>query len=189
MKGLRPKRPGIRGEDGLSLIEAVISISVLMFVALGLTQTMIAGYRALRTTKTVQQATALGDEMVEAARALAYDALSHNDADLSSASDQNVVEAAQFATKYPGTPLTGKLYDPDGTSGPLECEKLVYTTAGGGITQHVNPGVTVGSETYTVQQYATWVDGGDQGGATQSYKRFVTVVSWTFAGQNKSYRS
>ncbi|HYI44774.1 MAG TPA: hypothetical protein VE174_04840 [Actinomycetota bacterium] len=181
MKGLRPRRPGMRGEDGLSLIEAVISISVLMFVALGLTQTMIAGYRALRTTKTVQQATALGDQTVEAARALSYEALSHNTTDTTLASDSDILTTC--------TGLTGSyFFDPDG-SGPLKCEKLVYSAAGGGIDPHVNTGVAVGSETYSVRQYATWVDGSAQGGTVESYKRFVTVVTWNFAGATKTYRS
>ena len=100
MKGLRPRRPGMRGEDGLSLIEAVISISVLMFVALGLTQTMIAGYRALRTTKTVQQATAVGDQTVEAARAVAYAALSHNTTDTTLAGDGEIRSACPGPHRY-----------------------------------------------------------------------------------------
>lgn len=169
-----------RGEEGLSLVEVLVSLMVLGFVMLTMTYSLTSGYSSLRRAKTTQTATSIGNEQIEAARDLTYDALALVDADLDPTTDSQVLTSC-------GTLGTGKFFDPDG-SGPLNCERLVYSTTGGGIPQHMTTQALNG-ETYTVSRYVTWVDADAQGGADEDYKRIVTIVTWTDVNTTKTFRA
>ncbi|MGH2554453.1 MAG: type IV pilus modification PilV family protein [Actinomycetota bacterium] len=157
-------------EEGITLVEVIAALAVMAVVMLALAASMIRGYATLRTAKQFQQATSLGNQGIESARDLDYETLAMVDADLDPTTDTEIVTTC-------GSLGAGKFFDPDGT-GPLNCERLVYSAAGGAIDDH-QVDQTVGNESYTISRYVTWVDADSQGGTGEDYKRVVTIVDWT----------
>lgn len=156
-------------EGGFTIIEASIAMLVVALMFTALSAGLISGLRATRDARLYQQATSHGEEAVEAARDLQYDALVMQSADLS------------------GDPRiqSGPKFDPD-QSGPLVAEPVVASSSGGSIAPHITTEV-VGNTTFTTSRYVTWVDDGIQGGPAQSYKRMVVMIEWQVGGRKNSY--
>jgi Tfp pilus assembly protein PilV len=167
------------GEAGLTLIETLMALLVFLLIFLALLTSTIAGFTAVRQTRFVQQASALANESIEAARDLSYDSVILVSSDTSWTGDPHV--STTCAPNFTGV----RSHDPDGT-GPLACERIIE-----GATGSFNPHRmtrTVNGKQFTVNRYVTWVDDATQGGTGQSYKRFSVVVEWEHNG-TKRYRA
>lgn len=176
----RPPRSGIRRhvalwrqEQGFSLVEALASLLVLALVMSAMAAGTIAAYRAVRQTKFLQQATALGNEAVERARDLSFDDLVMDTSDLSG--DARVLGTCSG--------LTGTAFFKPASN--LNCEKIVHAV-GGPVDPHITT-ETVEGKQYTVSRYITWVDRTSQGGAGEHYKRLAVIVEWDDTGVSRSY--
>jgi type II secretory pathway pseudopilin PulG len=176
--GVFPIHRRISSEAGIGLIESVITLAVAAIILLSLTYSILSALGASRSSKLFLQATSLGNEAVESARDLAYEALIMVNADL--AGDARVVGSCSG--------LSGTyFYDPDGT-GPLSCEAIVSSDSGGSIFPHVTT-ETVGTSQFSVSRYVTWVDEDTQGGVGQDYKRIAVIVEWTVNSEPLSYET
>ncbi|MGH2729366.1 MAG: type IV pilus modification PilV family protein [Actinomycetota bacterium] len=163
------------GQEGFTLVESVVALFIALTILTALSLTTISGYRAVRSTRGTQQATALGNEAIEAVRDLNYDELAM---DL----DADTTPDTAILTSCAG--LTGSyFYKP----GALNCEAIV-TDGGGAINPHVTT-ETIGSETFTIKRYVTWADDVVQGGPQKSYKRVTAVVSWDASGTIRTYQT
>jgi type II secretory pathway pseudopilin PulG len=156
-------------EKGFTIVEASIAMLIVAMMFTALSAGLISGLRATRDARLFQQATAIGEEAVEAARDLNYDTLVMQTSDL--AGDPRV--------------QSGPRFDPD-QSGPLVSEPIVTSTSGGAIVPHITTEV-VFNTTFRTSRYVTWVDDALQGGPAQSYKRMVVMIEWDVAGRTNSY--
>jgi type II secretory pathway pseudopilin PulG len=178
-KWVRKARLAASGEAGLTLIETLMALLVFLLIFLALLTSTIAGFTAVRQTRFVQQASALANESIEAARDLGYDAVILVSSDTTWTGDPHVSTAC--SPNFSGV----RSHDPDG-NGPLACERIVE-----GATGSFNPHRvirTINGKQFTVYRYVTWVDDATQGGTGQSYKRFSVVVEWEHNG-TKRYRA
>ena len=157
------------GDGGFTIIEASIAMLVVAMMFTALSAGLISGLRATRDARLFQQATSMGQEAVEAARDLSYDALVMQTSDL--AGDPRIGPGPKF--------------DPDG-SGSLVAEPIVTSSSGGSIVPHITT-ETVVNTTFTKSRYVTWVDDTMQGGPAQSYKRMVVIIEWPVGNQTNRY--
>jgi type II secretory pathway pseudopilin PulG len=161
----------VAGEGGFTIIEASIAMLIVAMMFTALSAGLSGGLRAVRDARLYQRATALGEEAVEAARNLPYDALVMQTSDLS------------------GDPRiqSGPKFDPDG-AGSLLAEPVVASSSGGSIVPHITT-ETIGNTTFTTSRYVTWVDDATQGGPAQSYKRLAVIIQWPMGNRTNTYRS
>lgn len=187
-------------EHGFSVIEAMIALGVAASIIVVISGALASGLRGALNTKVLQQATALGDEAVEQARAFPFDALAlrasgdhHGDTDGDGRLDSFCVEgdtscADGVADLAQDPDVEGDLtFDPDGSEGSLAPEPLALSDTGA-----LYPHVTreqVGETTYTLWHYVTWVDANTQGGIQRDHKRIVAVVTWPIGDKVLSYRA
>lgn len=119
---------GSAGEEGITLIEIVISLVILGVVLIAFLQTMVGGLRSLNDSGARQTSSQLSTEVIEELRAMSPPeiALRTTAVDLAALSDCT----AQVDDDDDGTvDRTPAGYDPDG-AGPLACEELVVRGAG-----------------------------------------------------------
>jgi type II secretory pathway pseudopilin PulG len=178
-KWVQKARLAASDEAGLTLIETLMALLVFLLIFLALLTSTIAGFTAVRQTRFVQQASALANESIEAARDMSYDAVILVSSDTTWTGDPYA--STTCAPNFSGV----RSHDPDG-SGPLACERIAE-----GATGSFNPHRatrTIDGKQFTVNRYVTWVDDATQGGTGQSYKRFSVVVEWEHNG-TKRYRA
>jgi len=146
--------PASRDSDGFTMIEVIISLSLLAFVMVALTPVFYASLRTASGTSTRTEAAALATRDVEAMRSVPY-------ADVGFYADQ-----PGFLSGYGGR----------------ETVVLANTTPVG-VTPDFIPLTTelFASRTFTVRRNITWADAAEAGGVTraQAYKRTEVFVSWT----------
>ena len=175
-----------RGEDGFTLVEAIVAISMAAVLLLSMSYATATGLDAVVSTKLTQQATHLGSEALEKARELPYDSLTMITSDL--AGDPAITGAGTCSTDTTGAT---HYFDPDGASGPLLCERIVQAGAPGpegGVFPHREP-VSINTADFIVSQYVTYVDRDAQGGPDNDLKRMVVIVSWTDGERARTFRA
>jgi prepilin-type N-terminal cleavage/methylation domain-containing protein len=159
-------------DDGFTLIESIVALSLAVIIFMALTFALIGGVHQVLLSQQNQQAGDILNQAVEKARAITYDNL------LMQTSDLDVGETGRAPALSVGK------YNPsnDSTSG-AGLEPLAVATVGG-LVPHVTT-VTQNGGTYTVKRYVTLPT--DATGAV--YKRLTVVVSWTSLGKthNRSY--
>lgn len=163
-------RPRPSGDDGFSLVEAIVALAIATVVFTALAFALIGGAKAGLLSQQNQQAGDVLNQAVEKARSLPYGALSMRAADL------DVGE-----TRSPA--LSSSLcYNPtdDSTAVGAGCEPLVPRDANGGIFPHVTT-VTQNGRAFTVRRYVTVP--ADAAGAV--YKRLTVVVTWDGLGKER----
>ena len=164
----------VAGDDGFSLVEAVVALAIATAIFTALAFALVGGAKAGLLSQQNQQAGDVLNKAVEDARNLTYASLRMRALDL------NVGEATG-ATRSPaiGTCLC---YNPtsDTTSG-AGVEPLVATDPNGAIDQHVKP-VTLNGGNYLVRRYVTVP--ADASGAV--YKRLTVVVTWNGLGKQRT---
>ena len=178
LRGGGPIRRFHRSEDGFGVLEAMASIVVLAFVMLGMALVVGSSLRARTDVTQFEQATAIGNKLVEGGRNISFEKLTMVTSDI--AADSKLTSTCVGLT---GT----RFLDPDG-SGPLKCEQVVHSSAGGLINPHITT-ETVDGKAFTVKRYVSWVDSAAQGGIGQNYKRLTVIVEWTVGGRETSYET
>lgn len=158
-------------EDGFSLPEALMSMVLLAIVFVALAGTITSVLGGLNRARRFQQATALGNQLIEEARDLSFDDIILDSTDPDLAANAEIV----------GSP---EMYDPD-RGGPLVAEEMVLATTGAVITHREL--ITVDSVDYEIRRYVTWVDDSVQGGPDRDYKRFQVTIGWNLAGATHEF--
>lgn len=168
-----PHRVTASGDDGFSLVEAVVALTVATVIFTALAMALVGGAKSALLSQQNQQAGDVLNQAVEQARALPYEALAMR------ASDLNVGETTG-PTRTPT--LSALFYNPtnDSTSGP-GLEALVTPDPNGKLSPHVTQKLENGG-TFTVRRYVTVPI--DAAGAV--YKRLTVVVDWTTLGKKRT---
>ncbi len=184
---LKMLRRRLDGDEGFTLVEAMVSITILAVGAFTIAQAMIFGLGSTGLSRQRLASRAALDQQMEQARALNYDNLVLSDAtNLTHSTDPNnpdywVNQVAQT-------------YDPDG-AGSMAAEPLVRVAGASPALQHYQNPYTNGGTTYEVYRYVTWYDSpqdgtgagdaadGNSNGVSDANghdaKRVTVVVVWT----------
>jgi type II secretory pathway pseudopilin PulG len=142
-------------DEGFTLVEAMVSISILAVGAFTVAQAMMFGLETTGLSRQRLASRAALDQQMEEARALNYDNLVLSDSSaLTHSSD----------TSNPDYWInsSAQTYDPDG-SGSLSAEPIVRVAgASPALAHYQNPYIN-GNTTYEVYRYVTWYDSPQDG--------------------------
>lgn len=155
-----------RDDDGFTLIEAVVALTVASIVFTGFAAASIGGVRSVLVGRTAQQASDVGERALEEMRALGYDSAAMVAGDLGV---NDPVDVASCSCYNPADDSV------EGDTEPLDVK------ANGGVTPHVTT-ETINETAYTVRRYVTVPE--DASGA--AYKRLTVVVTWSLQGKERS---
>lgn len=144
-------------EDGFTILEVVIAMSVLAMASIGFATTAGVGLRLIGTSNERQTGVQVVNESMETARATPYTGL--------------ILDSA-VAFEGAGTP------DEDVVGTTYGGEELVVG-AGGAFDHRVTS--ELNGATYEVYRYITWVPS-DDGTDLQAYKRVTVVAQWDGGG-------
>lgn len=170
---VRGRRPEDRftaraaGEEGFSLVETVMALGLIFTVMLGLLASLSTGIRGLSTGRQRTGGTAVAKEVVEQARAAAYDRVGHNLSNEDPLNDDPAITGT--APDYMYTPEGGSAEPLVGSANAL------YGSAGGPHPDGHRWETTRDGVDYTVRVYVTDV-------ATElgdGYKRLTVDVEWS----------
>jgi type II secretory pathway pseudopilin PulG len=181
-------RHRLRDEDGFSLVEAMAAITVLAIGIFGAAQAMTIGLSTTGLSRQRLAARSGLDQQMEEARALNYDNLVLSDP------DPGLTHSSDPTNPDYWVNTAAQTFDPDGT-GPLAAEPIVRVAGASPALQHFQNPFIVGSTTYSVYRYVTWVDSATDGtgssdatdgngdgvsdAAGHDEKRVTVVVVWT----------
>lgn len=158
------------------MAEAVIAVGLVGLLMMVLSAGLMSGFTASQETKRIQQATALGTAEVEKMKDINYASLAMSDGDLDLGPDPNLLASC------PGRTDGNRFFDPDG-EGPLTCERIRSVASGATVTPHVTT-ENVGSLTFAVKRYVTWVGAGN----TQDYLRVTAIIEYDVGSKGRSER-
>ena len=154
------------GDDGFTLLESVIALTVATIVFTAMGAALISSVQSVMVGRTNQQAADAAERAMEDARKLGYNELAIKDSTL---------------VNEPSGITSSKKYVPDGHKSSGAGEEPLVTDPEGSV-QHKQV-VTVGRATYEVYTYVTRpVDVTAAGGTT--YKRVTVVTRWTLPGSD-----
>jgi type II secretory pathway pseudopilin PulG len=187
MRILEKVRRRLAGDEGFTLVEAMVSITILAVGAFTIAQAMLFGLGSTGLSRQRLAARAALDQQMEEARALNYDNLVLSDgSNLTHSTDPNNPDY--------WINQTNQTYDPDG-SGSMSPEPLVRVAGASPALSHYQNPYTNGGSTYEVYRYVTWYDSpqdglgaadaadGNNNGVSdangQDAKRVTVVVVWT----------
>jgi len=159
----------LRGDDGFTLIEAVVALAIAVIVFMALTFALIGGAHEVLLAQQNQQAGDVVNQVVEQARSINYDTLLMQDSDLTNSLDPNGSAIKACGCYNPNTDSTATGWELL-ASGPV-----------GTIVPHAKT-VSLNGLNYTVREYVTLAV--DAKGA--SYKRLTVIASWTSLGKTHS---
>ena len=176
----------LRDEEGFTLVEAMAALSILAIGIFAAAQALTAGLVTTGLSRQRLAARSALDQQMEDARTLNYDNLVLSDA--SPLSHSTTSTNPDYWVDQ-----NAQTYDPDG-SGPLGPESMVRVAGASPALQHYQNPLVVGSTTYTVYRYVTWVDSPTDGSGAadaadgnrdlvsdaggQDEKRVTVVVTW-----------
>src|SRR5438876_749505 len=138
----------LRDEEGFTLVEAMAALSILAIGIFAAAQALTAGLLTTGLSRQRLAARSALDQQMEDARTLNYANLVLSDA--SPLSHSTTPTNPDYWVDQTQT------FDPDG-SGPLSPEPLVRVAGASPALQHYQNPLVVGSTTYTVYRYVTWV--------------------------------
>ena len=138
-------------EAGFSLVEAMAAITILAIGIFAVAQALTFGLGSTGLSRQRLAARAALDQQMEQARALNYDNLVLSDPDPGLSHSSDPLNPDYWVNQ------TAQTFDPDG-SGPLAAEALVRVAGASPALQHFQSPFFVGSTTYSVYRYVTWVD-------------------------------
>ena len=179
-----------RREGGFTLVEVMAAFLILSILMLALITTTIAGYRATREARFLQQATAVGNERLEEIRDLGFRTAAHTSLP-GPAAHPGIGTAAGCAT--------GSQFDPDFRNPTtLACEDLIVRSASSfptsvGTVSSPTTTRTIDGKLFTVTTLLTWVAGSGGSNANQepvpagAQKRVYIEVSWDSNGAIDRY--
>jgi prepilin-type N-terminal cleavage/methylation domain-containing protein len=177
-----------REEGGFTLVEVMAAISVLAIGIFAAAQALTFGLSTTGLSRQRLSARAGLDQQMEEARALNYDNLVLSDP------DPGLTHSTDASDPDYWVNTSTQTYDPDAT-GPLDPETLVRVAGASPALQHFQNPFVVGSTTYSVYRYVTWVDSPTDGAGSSDasdgnsdgvsdanghdMKRVTVVVTWT----------
>jgi type II secretory pathway pseudopilin PulG len=184
---LEKVRRRLAGDEGFTLVEAMVSITILAVGAFTIAQAMMFGLGSTGLSRQRLASRAALDQQMEEARALNYDNLVLSDtSNLTHSTDPNNPDY--------WVNQTNQTYDPDG-SGSMSPEPIVRVAGASPALSHYQNPYTNGGTTYEVYRYVTWYDSpqdgtgagdaadGNNNGVSdangQDAKRVTVVVVWT----------
>ena len=147
---LRARLSRLDDEAGFSLVEAMAAITILAIGIFAVAQALTFGLGSTGLSRQRLAARAALDQQMEEARALNYDNLVLSD-------NSPLSHATSTTNPDYWVNQTAQTFDPDG-SGPLAAEPLVRVAGASPALQHFQSPFFVGSTTYSVYRYVTWVD-------------------------------
>jgi prepilin-type N-terminal cleavage/methylation domain-containing protein len=178
----------VHDEQGFTLVEAMAALTVLAIGIFGAAQALTIGLSTTGLSRQRLAARAGLDQQMEEARALNYDNLVLSDP------DPGLTHSTDSSNPDYWVDTAAQTFDPDG-NGPLSAEPLVRVADASPALQHYQDPFVVGSTTYKVYRYVTWVDSptggtgasdaadGNNDGASDANghdeKRVTVVVTWT----------
>lgn len=157
---LRGLADRMRDEDGFSLAEIMVALTIVSVGMLALAGTASTGARMLAEARQRQAATEIANREIEHIRNIPYDDVALTGT-ITRSTDP---ERPDYWVSDAGT---GYDHDQNGTHDPLVIDSA------GAITHSEN--ITVGPTQLTIYRYVTWVDDPDVTGA-QDYKRLVLIA-------------
>jgi prepilin-type N-terminal cleavage/methylation domain-containing protein len=178
----------LRDEGGFTLVEVMAALTVLAIGIFGAAQAITIGLSTTGLSRQRLAARSGLDQQMEEARALNYDNLVLSDP------DPGLTHATDSTNPDYWVNTGAQTFDPDG-NGTLSPEPIVRVAGASPALQHFQNPFIVGSTTYSVYRYVTWVDSSTDGsGAADSadgngdgasdadghdQKRVTVVVVWT----------
>jgi type II secretory pathway pseudopilin PulG len=171
---LRP-RPVPSGDDGFSLVEAVVALMIATVVFTALAFALIGGAKAGLLAQQNQQAGDVLNQAVEDARSLSYGALAIRPADLDVGEPARspLLSAGYYNGKDDST-------TEDASTAAVELEPLSLD-ANGAVFPHVTT-VSQNGRDFTVRRYVTV----PADAASAVYKRLTVVVTWDGLGTQRT---
>jgi type II secretory pathway pseudopilin PulG len=152
---LEKVRRRLDGDEGFTLVEAMVSITILAVGAFTIAQAMIFGLGSTGLSRQRLASRAALDQQMEEARALNYDNLVLSDS-------SNLTHSTNPNNPDYWVDQTAQTYDPDG-SGPLSPEPIVRVAGASPALSHYQNPYTNGGTTYEVYRYVTWYDSPQDG--------------------------
>ena len=159
---VRRNRPAVRGsagDDGLTIVELLIALVVVMIVFAGLAATMVASFSSIRNSEARVRAVALANELVEEMASAPWNQLGMEMA--TDPDDDPELHEGEFtvlledeANPVVPSPTVPETMDRDG-------------------------------HTYEVERWVTWAEEDDQ----PELKRMIAIVSWEVGGTGATIRS
>ena len=157
----RPAARGSAGDDGLTIVELMIALFVVMIVFAGLAATMVASFSSIRNTEARVRAVALANELVEEMASAPW---------------------AQLGMELAADPND----DPNDFEG--EVPVLLDASANPILPSETTFPQTFPKDghAYRVERWVTWAE---EDGEPELLKRIVAIVEWDVGGQTTSVRS
>jgi type II secretory pathway pseudopilin PulG len=163
-----------RDEEGIGLVEVIVSIGVSAMVLLAVLATSVFAVRASADARKNQQAADYLNSAVEAVRGLSYASVSMLTSDLGT--DSNIVTVGGV-----------KKYDPGSGLEPIDA------TTSGLVTPHIadaDPGKNATNGSYKVYRYVTVPSTATYNGqGLPSVRRLSVVVTWKVRGSTHTRRT
>ena len=171
----RPRRlPG--GDDGFSLVEAVVALAIAAAIFTALAFALIGGARSALLSQQNQQAADVLNRAVEQARAVPYDSLAVREADIDTGEAGRTPALSAVDTYDPnddtatGAGAEALVYDPNGLVAPgaLGVAHVATVAQNGG--------------SFSVRRYVTV----PSDASTSAFKRLTVVVKWSSLGKQRT---
>jgi type II secretory pathway pseudopilin PulG len=146
----RARSSRLAREDGFTIVEALVSITILSVAAFAIVHSITFGLRTSGMSRQRLAARAAAEQQMELARALNYDSLVLDDADPIPHDDD---------PEHPDYWIDedAQTFDPDG-DGPLGTEGIVRQAGASPALHHVQSPFFAGNTTFEIYLYVTWVD-------------------------------
>ena len=161
-------------DDGLTIVELIIALVLVMIVFAALAATLISAFSAQRSNEIRVRATALANEAIEEMSTIPWASMGLyvNDGDLPDFvdDDDEPIEDATFEDEL--------IVLLENDEGPVPAHRST---------------VTIDTREYTITRWITWVeepdDEGDEGVLSLDLRRMVAIVSWEVGGSERSIRT
>jgi prepilin-type N-terminal cleavage/methylation domain-containing protein len=152
---LRRLRHQLADDQGFTLVEAMVSITILAVGAFTVAQAMMFGLETTGLSRQRLASRAALDQQMERARALNYDNLVLSDT-------SQLTHSTDTANPDYWVSTAGQTYDPDG-NGSLSPESIVRVAGASPALEHLQNPYVNGNTTYEVYRYVTWYDSPQDG--------------------------
>jgi prepilin-type N-terminal cleavage/methylation domain-containing protein len=152
-----------RGDEGMTLIELIVAVTILSMVMTGLAASIGLSLKAVQLARARQVAESAANKRLEELRDVDYPNLA--------------LESMPVFNSDPNNPdhfVSGTTYD---YSGKGQFEQMIVETNPPGPVAHIESPVVVGGTVVDVYQYVTWVDDPTIPG-TQNLRRVTVVVQY-----------
>ena len=161
-------------DDGLTIVELIIALVLVMIVFAALAATLISAFSAQRSNEIRVRATALANEAIEEMSTIPWASLGLyvDDDDLPDFVDDD------------GEPIEDATF---------EDELIVLLESDEGPVPAHRSTVTIDTRGYTITRWITWVeepdDEADEGVLSPDLRRMIAIVSWEVGGTERSIRT